>query len=93
MRLALRLLPFARLDVSNTGYISAEDLKVVMGEDYEEEAVKKMMAVGGRVVGAVGARFLFPRRLECTICIDSQTRDGDEDGDVACDGRGLEGWG
>ena len=40
----------------------------------------------------MGARFLFPRRLECTICIDSQTRDGDEDGGVACDGRGLEGW-
>jgi hypothetical protein len=34
-----------RLDVSNTGYITKDDLKVVMGEDYEEEAVVKMMAV------------------------------------------------
>ncbi len=38
-----------RLDVSNTGYITKDDLKVVMGEDYEEEAVVKMMAVRSHI--------------------------------------------
>ena len=33
------------LDVSNTGYISVSDLQTVMGEEYDEADIKKMMAV------------------------------------------------
>jgi len=34
---------FERLDVSNTGYITAEDLKRVLGDDYDPARVEEMM--------------------------------------------------
>ena len=34
-----------RLDVSNTGFISVSDLRVVMGDEYPEEVIRKMMSV------------------------------------------------
>ena len=42
---AIVSLSLCRLDVSNTGFISVSDLKVVMGEEYPEETIRKMMSV------------------------------------------------